>query len=52
MHLKRRRRRSSDQDGIELIDFPWRYYGWGAGAALGIFMALYLVGYLEHLLTT
>ena len=52
MHLKRRRRRSSDQDGIELIDFPWRYYGWGAGAAVGIFMALYLVGYLEHLLTT
>ena len=50
VHFQRRRRRSSDQDGIELIDFPWRYYGWGVGAALGIFLSLYVVGYLDHLL--
>ena len=48
----RRRRRSSDQDGIELIDFPWRYYGWGMGAALGVFIGLYVIGYLDYLLRT
>ena len=52
IHLLRKRRRSSDQDGIELIDFPWRYYGWGVGAALGIFLSLYVVGYLDYILTT
>ena len=52
VHHRRRRRRSSDQDGIELIDFPWRYYGWSVGVALGIFMGLYLVGYLDYLSAT
>ena len=44
--LKRRRRRSSDQDGIELIDCM-ALLRQGAGAALGIFMTLYLVSCLN-----
>jgi type VI protein secretion system component VasF len=36
-----------DDQGVELLDFPWRYYVFGLGAVLGVYCLLFLVGYID-----